>query len=150
MSLPPRTSDDWSAEIGALAEEEMKATIVFYEPGSGGVFDPVTDTRTGGTPEALLFRTKARVQHFRSTTDQYDLNQWSNQVNVRLQLPLSAGNGYFIRKGLIVRVEACEKFPQLLSIALQVESAINSSSAALQTVNCVTALVETPASSVVP
>lgn len=146
MALPPRTqTTDWPAEIGAMAEEEMiDVEGAFWVPGATIPYDEATDSTTG--PPTLFYTPPSgltRIQHFRSTTDAYDSSQWTTQVNVRLQMPLDP-EAPFIRRGLIWRTTRCDKFPPLEDVVLEVESAINSSRAAVMTINTVTQLVKTP------
>jgi hypothetical protein len=141
MQLPAPTAS-WSQEIGAAAETEMKAVAKFYDP----------ELRTG-QPDGddyiqpdMVIDSKARVQQIRQPRDSSTPDQWSTSRWIRIQIPLKATSG-MIRKGIIVQVEQGDDpdfDPTLALISFTVQSAVNSSSAALRTVECVSTISAVP------
>ena len=125
MALPPRSNLTWSQEIGAAAEEYMNVEVKFYD-----------------SAKTLKLTTKARVQHLRNPIDISTSTAMATKRNIRLQIPLSAAST-FIVKGWLVQVDGGND-PSLESITLTVLSAINSSHAALRTIECQSELVATP------
>lgn len=126
MSLPPRQNlADWSGEIGREAEKFMNAEAKFYDSGKN-----------------LKLTCKARVQHLRSPIDISSATALGTKRNIRLQIPLSEAS-VFITKGWLVQIEGGND-PSLEKITLSVTSAINSSHAAIRTVEAQSELAATP------
>ena len=126
MSLPPRIDlNDWSAEIGAVAEQFMNTEVKFYD-----------------SAKTLKLTCPARVQHLRSPIDSSNATAMQTKRNIRLQVPLSSAST-FIAKGWLVQITGGND-PSLDNITLTVMSAINSSHAALRTVECQSELAATP------
>ncbi len=133
MALPPLPTADWAAEIGAAAEAQMNATANFYT---------TTKIPKEAPTLTLLFSTKARVQQIRRPLDIISGEQWGNRRSVRVQIPLSATSS-LIEKGLVVRILGGND-PALAKVTLIVQSAINSSHAAVRTIECISELANTP------
>lgn len=129
MSLPPRSSLNWSDEIGRAAEEFMNVTVKFYD--------------TAGT---LQVTTKGRWQHKRSPLDASSATSWSTKRAGHIQVPLSASTG-LIKKGWIAQISAGDtplRDPSIGLISFTVQSAVNSSHAALRTIEVTTEVAATP------
>ena len=127
MSLPPRVDlDNWSAEIGRVAEEHMNATAKWYK----------------GTTPTLQFTSKARIQPLRTPQDASTATSWATKRAGIVQVPLTAHTG-LISKGWIGQFSG-GKDPALDNISVTVQSAINSSHAAVRTIHWISEVVETP------
>lgn len=124
MSLPPRTSATWSEEIGTVAAEYMNATAKFYT-----------------SAKVLKITSKARVQHLRAPLDSSSPVTWGTQRAIRLQIPLNATSGA-ITKGWLVQISGAND-PTLNLVTMTVQSAVNSSHAALRTIECISDLSQT-------
>lgn len=129
MGLPPRYDlTNWSSEIGRQAEAEMNCTVQFYE-------EKQAEWPSVNTLTALLDNpVKARAQQLRAPSAFSAGGGLAVKRPVRIQIPLNA-TSLFLRKGLIVRVFGGND-PALPSWKLVIMSAVNSSHAALRTIEC--------------
>lgn len=130
MSLPPRNLlASWPDEIAAAAETQMNITAKFYD--------------TAGT---LKVTTKGRWQHKRSPLDASSATSWSTKRAGHIQIPLTASTG-LVKKGWVVQISAGTeplRDPTLGLISFTVQSAVNSSHAALRTIEVVSEVAATP------
>lgn len=136
MALPPRSSlVAWPDEIARVAATQMNVTLTFL-----------------GSDKTLVCTTPGRFQHLRSPLDASSAAQWSTKRAGRAQIPLDATTG-MIRKGLLCQISAGVddkgnaiplRDPTLGLVTFTVQSAINSSHAALRTVEMVSELAPTP------
>lgn len=130
MSLPPRASlANWSDEIAAVAADFMNVTAKFYN--SAG---------------ALQLTTKGRWQHKRSPLDASSATSWSTRRAGHIQVPLTASTG-LILKGWTAQISAGTeplRDPSIGLISFTVQSAVNSSHAALRTVEVISEVTATP------
>ncbi|MFZ2912396.1 MAG: hypothetical protein WAZ75_04890 [Candidatus Absconditicoccaceae bacterium] len=154
---------DWSAVITDTVDSLglMNGSVEWFTPGTPGTYDPATDTYTGGTPDAVIGTTVARIQHLREPRNVSNSYEWTTYRRIRVQIPYSAMmlsyTGLYpsapdaypspdqypsalvnaIEKGTRGRVIDGGKDQSLTGKVLVVESAQNSSWAALRTVECV-------------
>lgn len=91
---------------------------------------------------AHQFDTPARVQHLRAPLDASSASAWATKRAIRVQIPLT-DSAALIRKGWIVQFIGGND-PALENISATVQSAINSSHAAIRTVECISELATTP------
>lgn len=143
MSLPPLSPSNWADEIAQEAERWMNCTATFYDPVPG---NPPTLTK--------LFEAKARWQHLRTPVDSSNATAWSTKRAGRIQVPLNAATG-LVKRGLIVRLSPGVdpvtgaliplRDPTLALISFTTQNAVNSSHAALRTIEVVTEVVPVPA-----
>jgi len=138
MSLPPRQSALWSDEIAAVATDSalMNVTVKFYD-----------------TTKVLKLTTKGRFQHKRSTLDASNATAWETKRAAHVQIPLTAIAG-LVSKGWIAQISAGVddatgatiplRDPTLALVSFTVQSAVNSSHAALRTVELMSELAPTP------
>ena len=135
---PPPPADSWSDEIAAAAEEMMNGVIDVYIPGEPGEYNPITDEIEGGTPDQVIVNaSKARIQHLAGPAEAAGSAEWATKRRFRFQIPLQAGDAP-ITKGMLVRVVDGGRDPGLESYSYTVLSAVNSSHAALRTIEAVT------------
>lgn len=138
MALPsPASVTDWSAAITAAVLPLMTGAIEIYDPESATTtpYDPATDTGGVSTPALFMAERPARIQQLTST-DLPGTTEWTAKTPYRIQIELRPGDPY-IRKGLQVRVTNGDKDPSLTERSYEVISAVNSSNAAVRTINCV-------------
>lgn len=134
----PAPASSWSEEILEAAREEFNAVVTIKEPDVLGTYDPVLNTRTGGSVGATLISSRAaRVQHVGQPRERNDGNGWSTERRIRMQFEILPGDPV-IPKGVVAVVENGGEDPQLEEFTYQVLNAINSSHAALRTVECMT------------
>jgi hypothetical protein len=138
MALSPvRSESDWSAEILEAAREFMNGELRVMKPGTPGTYDPATDEATGGTePSVVIDWRPARAQHLRMPVETNDGNGWTSRRRYRFQCEILDGDP-LIKKGLYVEYRG-GKDPVLAEFAFQVVSAVNSSHAALRTIETIT------------
>lgn len=137
MSLPPRTSLAWPDEIAAVAtgSDFMNVTFKFYS-----------------SDKSLKLTTKGRFQHKRAPLDASSATSWGTKRAGHGQVPLDAIAGQ-ISKGWIAQIGPGVddrtgaaiplRDPTLALVSFTVQSAVNSSHAALRTVELISEL--TPA-----
>jgi hypothetical protein len=132
LSAIPDDSD-WSDEIFEAASEEFNGELRVMLPGTPGQFDPDTNTTTGGTdPTVVIDWRDARAQHIRLPLENNDGNGWSTKRRFRFQCELREGDP-IVHKGMYVEFRG-GKDHTLEEFAFQVNSAVNSSHAALRTI----------------
>lgn len=129
---------DWSAVIADTVDALglMNGSVEWFTPGTTGTYDPVTDTYTGGTPEVVIGTTIARIQHLREPRNVSNSYEWTTYRRIRVQIPY-LDMTLAIEKGTRGRIVDGGKDQGLTGKILVVESAQNSSWAALRTVECV-------------
>ena len=134
---PVPTAESWSAEILEAAREFFNGTIDVFIPGEPGTYDPVDDETTGGTPATPLISARpARAQHIAMPQQNSDVSGWNVRRRVRFQCEILAGDPVIPRGA--VATYAGGNDPTLNEITFQVVSAINSSHAALRTIEAIT------------
>lgn len=134
---PPPLANDWSQVILETAREFMNGEMRVMRPGTPGTYDPVTDGTTGGTPPTVVIDWRpARAQHIRLPLETSDTNGWRTRRRYRFQCEILDGDP-IITPGLYVEYRG-GKDPSLASFVYQVTSAVNSSHAALRTVETIT------------
>lgn len=134
--LPP-LAPSWSEEILDAARWTFNGELTVIKPGAPGSFNPVTDTETGGTPDATIVGWRpARAQHIRLPIENNDGNGWTSRRRFRFQCEIRPGDPA-IQQGMVVRFRGGND-PTLALFAYQVVSAVNSSHAALRTIECIT------------
>ncbi|MET4703116.1 DUF6093 family protein [Frigoribacterium sp. UYMn621] len=149
MPLPtPGATSHWTAQIGALAEREMKCEITLYDPTNTVTipYDSATDTGGYDAPSIIKADVPARLVFLRYPKPVNGVVDWSVSHTARIQIPLTAITTP-ITKGLIIRVTALGESddPALLQVAFTVETAFNGSFAAVRTISCISSLTVTPA-----
>jgi len=168
-SLPPKLSDPF-AIIGREAEKLMNIVVDVYDPDSANEIPYDSETDTGGyTPLTLVLTTKARMQHLRVPHEANIAGEWVTKRAIRFQIPLANGHatypdegtlpdsgtypsetvfpsfgGKALRKGFVVRVQGSVKQPYSVTFGFIVLSVINSSHAAVCTIECMSELTELP------
>lgn len=146
MHLPnPATRADWSAEITEEALGEVNGEISVLNPGETVEipYDPGTDEGGDVVMATVLANRPARIQHLRSPVDASVADQWQTKRAIRFQIELRAGDP-LILKGYIVKVVDGGKDKSLEQFAYTVTSAVNSSHAALRTIEAVSELAVVP------
>lgn len=130
MQLPALTDDsDWSAEITEDAVGEMNGRIGVYAPGDR---DDLTE---------VMAPRRARIQQIRRPVQAVGADEWTIVRDFVFQVEILPGDAdltddQIIRKGLIVRVFDGGKDQWLERFAFPVLNAVNSSHAALRTIQC--------------
>lgn len=143
MPLPANTFGDWSAVITTTAEQFMNAEIELIAPDSkpDTPYDAATNTGGVGSPTVVWYG-KARAQHVSSTRGAnlqgQDTFNPTGHRTYNFQIPLNNDYGYMgkIERGWYIRVTDGGKNPELLDYIFIVDSALNSSWAALRTIIC--------------
>jgi hypothetical protein len=136
---PLPTASSWSEEIAEAAREFYNGLLTIIDPGTPGTYDPVTDTMTGGNPDTILIADRpARAQHLGLPTQGSDVTGWNVKRRFRFQCDVLEGDP-IIRKGLVATFTGGSD-PSLAEYTFQVVSAVNSSHAALRTIECTTEL----------
>jgi hypothetical protein len=138
MALPSRDSDaHWADEIRDAAVEEFDALITVKRPDGPSVLDPISGTRTPGTPgEVLIQARRGRAQNLRAPVEFDDGNGWQTKLAYRVQIDPAPGDPS-ITKGLLVLV-ADGRDPELVKMTLHVGFAANSTHMAVRTIYCAT------------
>lgn len=135
--LPLSHADDWSEEILEAAKEFFNGEARVMRPGTPGVYDPITNATTGGSAASTVMDWRpARAQHVRLPLENHDSNGWQTERRYRFQWEIRTGDAQ-IGKGLYVEFRG-GKDPTLALLSFQVNSAVNSSHAALRTVEAST------------
>ena len=144
MALP-RGGRDWSGEIrdAVIESGALNGVIRIYKAGSTqpGAHDPYAGS--GGEPdvELILGPRDARAQHLRLPVESNDGLGWTTRRRYRFQYQILDGDdditGDLVGKGYSVRFTG-GKDPSLQHFSFQVLSAVNSSHAALRTLECIT------------
>ncbi|MEV5068958.1 hypothetical protein MRBLMI12_000515 [Microbacterium sp. LMI12-1-1.1] len=140
MALPPTPSDDsWVDEILDEVRGEFWCTIDVYTPGTKGKFDPLTDTRAGGTAEVVhISQRAARAQHSgRMPQETAGAYEWGTKQRYHFQIELT-GEDPFITDGMLVRVTSTRRMQALTQLRFQVTKAVNSDHAPILTIQTVT------------
>lgn len=128
----------WEDEIAAAAIEQFNGAFVVEQPGDPGTYDPTEDEYTGGTDATVIQAERpGRIQHVRLPLESSDGDGYTVRRRVRIQCELRDGDE-IITKGLVVRVTDGGRDASLEAFTYQVVSAINSSHAALRTLECIT------------
>lgn len=152
---------DWSKVITDVVDASgvMNGEVQWFIPGDPGTYDPATDTYVGGTADSVVGTTIARIQHLREPRNVSTSYEWTTYRRIRVQIPYSAialaytglypSYAYYpspglypsslllsqpITKGTRGLITNGGKDPALVGRVLVVESALNSSWAALRTV----------------
>lgn len=126
MALPAIGQATWQEEIEEVASQFRGALISVYDPSAPGL-------------TAVISRRPARVQQVRTPSIAHDSGQqivkrpFLFEIELRTTDPL-------IRKGYIIRIHTCDRDPTLRHYGFTVSDAVNSSEAALRTINTVTEL----------
>lgn len=135
--MPLDDSDDWSAEIYEEVSQYFDGELRVVKPGKPGVFDPTTNSTTGGTADTTIMDWRpARAQHISSPLETVDGNGWATKRRFLFQCENRDGDARIL-KGMVVRFRG-GKDASLATIAFQVTSAVNSSHAALRTIRATT------------
>lgn len=142
MSLPSRASlDDWSGEIAEDAVTEMKGEISVIDPNTetSTDYDPEGDSGASSTPTTLLDHRRARIQQYRTPSDDSGAGQWNTKTHIRVQVDL-LDTDPVIPSGMIVVVHNGGKNKWLEQYTFEVQRSVNSSSAALRTIDAISEL----------
>lgn len=136
MQLPPPAAyTDWSDEIAEDAVGEMNGAICIYDPPSTTpVIGPVNVGDVGR---------RARIQNMRIPRPTTNADEWEVNRAIRFQIEILAGDPP-LRKGMVVRVTDGGKDPSLVNFAFIIETAVNSSHAALRTIETISELAVVP------
>lgn len=135
--LPLDEADDWSSEIFEDAQSMFDGELCIIKPGTPGTYVPALDAETGGTPDTVVVDWRpARAQHIRMPMETNDSNGWTTRRRFRFQCEIRDADP-LITKGLVVRFRG-GKDHTLALLAFQVVSALNSSHAALRTIEATT------------
>ena len=135
--LPIDAEDDWSAEIYEEAKEFFDGELRVVNPGDPGAYNPESDSFSGGSNASTVIDWRpARAQHLASPTELSNGNGWSTERRFLFQCE-NRPTDPIIEKGWVVQFKG-GKDHTLASLAFQVSSAVNSSSAALRTIRCTT------------
>jgi hypothetical protein len=129
------SADAVGERIAVVAKRFMKGYVAFYDPGAKGTYNSALDAYVGGTPDTLLFGSKARIQNL-NESDAPKRNEDAGQFDFRLQIPLEAET-VPLKKGHVALIIDGGRDPKLVGLRLQVKPSLNSSMAAVRTVNCV-------------
>jgi hypothetical protein len=135
LTPPP---DSWTDAILRAASRTFNGVITVRTPGTPGTFNPTTDVTTGGTAGAVLIQSRAaRIQVLgvpREVNGQYG---WDSEDHVRFQCEIFPGDPA-LPKGSVVTIENGGDDPSLTGVTSTVIKALNSSHAALRTIEAVT------------
>ena len=137
-----REPSDWTAPITAMAKQHMRGVIDIYDPktsATNGHYDPTTDAQPTSAAVKVLSARAARIQPIRTDQILNDAGEFVIQRFVRFQIEILPGDP-FLREGLIVRVTDGGRDSTLTALAFQVLSAVNSSDAAIRTIEAVAQL----------
>lgn len=129
MSMAPPPSN-WEDAILLNAVQFMNAEVCFYEITGDDYIDA---TGTGGAQVRLIWRGKARVQQLRAPREASTEYQASDSRSFRFQLD-PRDSLPTLYSGAKARVIAGGRDADLETLALVVDSAINSSHMAVRTV----------------
>lgn len=148
MPLSPIADvEDWSAEILEGAKEFFNGRIEVVDPSNiiTVPYDPITDE--GPTSEAEIVLTNdpddtvrgrpARIQHLRVPLENAGSGEWSTKRRFRFQHEMLPGDPT-LRKGQLVTVLDGGKDETLTEFSYTITSAVNSSHAALRTIEAIT------------
>lgn len=151
LPFPPAANAEWSDEITDVAVGEMRGKIWVFDPDPAGKTPYNALTDAGGKPGmvTVLSNRRARIQHGRNPVSGASSDSWDPKRNFRFQIDLLPGDP-LILKGMIVRVTDGHKDPSLQQFAYTVESATNSSQAALRTIVAVSEASPSPMPPLVP
>jgi len=135
------TGDDWPDEIAAAARDEFNCTIDITDPNTVTTtdYDPTTDTGGGSTVLTIMTDRPARMQQLHIPQEAITPGVAGKKRDVRFQIDLLPDDP-IIRSGFIVRVRSTTRNQKLLRFAFVVNSEINSSHAALTTIETTTDL----------
>lgn len=134
-----REPSDWTAPITAMVKAHMRGVIDIYDPktaATSGHYDPTTDAQPTSAAVKILSARAARIQPIRTDQILNDAGEFVIQRFVRFQIELLADDPA-LHEGLIVRVTDGGKDTVLTKFAFQVLSAVNSSDAAVRTIETV-------------
>lgn len=125
----PNFSDEtaWQDEIEAIHAQFRKATITIYDKTT-----PVISNRS------------ARVQQQRTPTIATEAGQQIAKRAFLFEIELKAGDP-IIKKNMVIRVTNGGRDPQLVNYVFTVTNSVNSSEAAIRTIETITELAVTPA-----
>jgi len=135
---PVSAGSDWSREIYEAAKELFNGEARVMRPdGKPDSWDPITGETTPGTPDSVVQDWRpARAQHIRTPLEQSTGGGWSTERRFRFQMELRPDD-VPLSKGLYVQFRG-GKDHTLEQFAFQMMSAVNSSHAALRTLECST------------
>lgn len=123
MSLPPRRTGSWSDEIAAAVETQFDCLV------------EVLTSTTGNPPviTILLGPVPGRFQHLREPIDSSTATAWGTKRAAHVQIAMPAVN---IPKGAILKITG-GRDPQVPKMRWVVQSAVNSSHAAVRTIKVI-------------
>lgn len=121
----------WNEQIRRIVETYQNGEVQWFTraPSTG---NPVVGSGSPGA-ETVIATTPARIQHLReprSVSTSYD---WTTYRRFRFQIPYSDISDP-IQKGVFGRITDGGDDPKLVGLVVQVQSAVNSSWAAIRTV----------------
>lgn len=142
MALPSLSAlDDWSSEIAEDAVGEMNGEISVIKPNTAddSDYDPEADSGGTAAPSTVLSHRRARIQHLKAPSDATGGGQWGTKTFIRFQVENKTDDP-LILKGMIVVVHNGGKDKALEAFTYEVTRAVNSSHAALRTIEAVSEL----------
>ncbi len=141
MALPPNllSTESWWSEIADAARAEFRGVVSILDPSNVVTtpYDPVTGTGGPGEAAVVIDHRPARIQHLRPPFESDGSAHVDATRRVRVQLDIQAGDPD-ITPGFIVRVDGGGNDTTLTHYRYKVVSALNSSQAALRTLECTT------------
>lgn len=135
---------DWEDEVAEVAVGEMNAVIDILDPsGTGTPYDPSTDTGGLSEPATIITGRPARIQTRREPHTMDAQVVWTTQRRVLIQIELRPDDP-IVSKGFVVRVTDGGRDPSLTRYAFEVLNAVNSSHAAVRTIQAIGDLAVLP------
>jgi hypothetical protein len=134
-----RASGHWSDVIGQVAEEYFNGVIdIFTVSESVEPFNP--ETGEGGNEVETFIATgvPARIQHLREPRPVTATYEATTYRRVRFQVNLATYGSLAIPEGARIRIADGGKDPELVGRIAVVTSAVNSSHAAVRTIEGIT------------
>lgn len=128
-----------SEEILDAAKEFMTGRIEVIDPSNiiTTPYDPITDEGGTAEPEVLIEGRPARIQHINMPSEMSGASEWATKRRFRFQIEILDGDPT-LRKGLVVRVLDGANDSSLEQFTYTILSAVNSTQAALRTIEAVT------------
>ncbi|QIK61804.1 hypothetical protein G7068_16185 [Leucobacter viscericola] len=134
MGLPALGVNAWQEDVENVAAQFRKAVI--------SIFDS-TQEDASGNPTAIISRRPARVQQVRNPSISHDSGQQLVKRPFQFEIELRPTDP-IIRKDMLIRVHFADRDPNLCHYGFTVTDSVNSSEAALRTINTLTELAVLP------
>lgn len=131
--MPLMKPGAWNVTIRNIAEQFQNGEVQWFIAVPGTGYDPIAKTYVTPPSETAIGTTAARIQHIREPRAVATNYEYTTYRRFRFQIPYS-DIALDITKGVLGRVTDGGDDPRLVGQIVTVQSAVNSSWAAIRTI----------------